>query len=175
MTTETPQSTDLLHLSTPLPLTSLPAHSSLPAAAGPSAYSLAADLLNQGRSFATDTLNNKLAAKRGLKHAAGSAAQVQVLHGNVDGEYWVARRSRHKGKKEKGDADWDEFDGGLRVEHSKHEMEYTPGVKDCVEVCRWSDVEVQGWETVELAGKLVITPFVQAKGPEAIGILRSFL
>ena len=78
---------------------------------------------------------------------------MQVLNGTVGSEYWVARRSRHGGKREAGDAEWTEFDGGLRVEHSRHEMEYTPGVKDCVEVCRWEDVgSVEGWSQVELAG-----------------------
>jgi DUF3074 family protein len=154
MTSASPEPTgNLLHLNPLLPLASLPTHPSLPGAASPSPSSLAASLLTQARLFATDTLNNTLVPKKSLAHATGSTAPIQVRHGSVGGEYWVARRSRHKGKSEKGDAEWKEFEGGLKVEHSKHEMEYTPGVKDCVEVARWNDVQVQGWEKVELAGK----------------------
>ena len=156
----------LLHLSPPLDLAALPSHPALPgsAASSTSPASLALQLLTQAYTFSTTTLNG-LAVKKGLKKSAGSAASVQVLNGNVGSDYWVARRSRHGGKKEAGDADWDEFEQGLRVEHSKHEMEYTPSVKDCVEVCQWSVGSIEGWEKVDLAGKkssqlLVILFFV---------------
>ena len=143
----------LLHLSPPLDLAALPSNPSLPAsdAATASPASLALQLLSQAYTFCNTTLNG-LTVKKGLKKSSGSAASVQVLHGSVGNDYWVGRRSRHGGKREAGDADWDEFEHGLRVDHSKHEMEYTPGVKDCVEICKWDIGSINGWEKVELAG-----------------------
>jgi hypothetical protein len=76
---------------------------------------------------------------------------VQVLHGKVEGDYWVARRSIHADAHEKGTASWDEFEDGLRVEHSKKEGEYTPDVADVVEVCSWPLEAMDGWEQPTLA------------------------
>jgi len=50
---------------------------------------------------------------------------------------------------------WEEFDGGLRESHSKHEMEYTPSVFDAREVLRWEvgEGKVEGWRGVGMCGE----------------------
>ena len=48
-----------------------------------------------------------------------------------------ARKSTHTSKSETGTATWEEFDGGLRVQHSEHEREYTPDVFDSFKVLDW--------------------------------------
>lgn len=48
-----------------------------------------------------------------------------------------ARKSTHVHKAETGTATWEEFDGGLRVQHSEHEREYTPDVFDAFKVLDW--------------------------------------
>ena len=48
-----------------------------------------------------------------------------------------ARKSTHIHKTETGTATWEEFDGGLRVQHSEHEREYTPDVFDSFKVLDW--------------------------------------
>lgn len=69
-------------------------------------------------------------------------------------EWWFARKSIHQNAAEPGTASWQEFDGGLRVNHSQNEKEYTPDLMDAHEVItyreqlqeigqqagRWSDV-----------------------------------
>jgi len=54
------------------------------------------------------------------------------------GEAWFARRSTHANKRERGTANWREFEEGLRRDHSQHEMEYTPDVFDAYKVLDWN-------------------------------------
>lgn len=72
-------------------------------------------------------------------------------------ESWFARESLHENKAASETASWEEFDHGLRVDHSRHEMEYTPGVQDAHEVMNWDEeleeLEAKGrkigeWEDV---------------------------
>lgn len=70
------------------------------------------------------------------------------------GEAWFARRSRHPPRRETGTADWEEFDAGLRVEHSEKERMYTPDVYESYRVLDWAgelgDREVEAWREVDL-------------------------
>jgi hypothetical protein len=59
------------------------------------------------------------------------------------GEAWFARKSTHLNRRERGTADYREFEEGLRRDHSHHEMEYTPDVFDAYKVLDW-DAEIQG-------------------------------
>ena len=54
-------------------------------------------------------------------------------------ESWFARRSVHKDSPQMGTASLSEFDEGIRTEHSKHEMEYTPDVYDMREIMDWTE------------------------------------
>jgi len=143
--------TNLIRLSPPLSLSDLPAHDALPPSSQPSRTSsaLALDILTQAQTLVTSGIESL--SPKGSKKSSGSATLVQVSNGMIDSEYWVARKSRHAGKKQAGDADWQEFDGGLRVAHSKHEMEYTPSVTDYVPICNWDIGSVEGWSNVNLA------------------------
>ncbi|KAK3062346.1 hypothetical protein LTR53_019414, partial [Teratosphaeriaceae sp. CCFEE 6253] len=77
----------------------------------------------------------------------------------VDGraETWFARTSVHENAAKEGTASWEEFDRGLRADHSQHEMEYTPDVKDAHTVLRWDeDLEaverkIGAWEDVDMS------------------------
>ncbi|CAF9925994.1 MAG: hypothetical protein HETSPECPRED_006224 [Heterodermia speciosa] len=53
-------------------------------------------------------------------------------------EAWFSRKSTHANKPETGTATWEEFDSGLRVQHSEHEREYTPDVLDSFKVLDWN-------------------------------------
>lgn len=59
--------------------------------------------------------------------------------GKHPGEYWVMRRSRHPDSRQKGTASFEEFDYGLRQNHSENEMAYTPDLYDCLEVLNWDE------------------------------------
>jgi hypothetical protein len=139
----------------------------------PAAFAMA--LLGQARDFLQSSLPGF--AAKSSKRSPPSLAPVEVLQRTIVGgsgggggesngdtppppasgaaakEYWVARRSKHGGKKEKGDATWEEFVAGLKENHSEHERDYTPGVKDAVKVCSWSGLDGEGWTGVEMAGK----------------------
>lgn len=95
---------------------------------------------------------------KGKERPAGaSKGKVQVYAFDSSGaaygkpEAWFARVSKHEAVKEKGSADFREFDFGLREEHSAHEREYTPDVFDAFCVVDYGAVNgVVGWEDVEV-------------------------
>ena len=60
-------------------------------------------------------------------------------NGKKPSENWFARWSRHANHSDEGTADLDEFDYGLRHDHSRHEQEYTPDVFDSYKVFSWDD------------------------------------
>lgn len=52
-------------------------------------------------------------------------------------EFWCARSSIHENAANPGTASWQEFDRGLREDHSQHEKDYTPDVVDAHMVLDW--------------------------------------
>lgn len=63
----------------------------------------------------------------------------------------------HQNAAKDGTASWEEFDSGLRADHSQHEMEYTPDVYDAHRILDWS-AELEGvqrkvgtWEHVDMS------------------------
>lgn len=129
----------------------------------PNLISFMEDILDQATIFIDDTLPTTF-KKGGLKQSAPSTAKVQLLsrmvkpaeikavpwinssiprnwsaNGSMPGEAWYARTSRHANHSSEGTADLDEFDYGLRHNHSKHEQDYTPGVFDSYKVLDWSE------------------------------------
>lgn len=91
--------------------------------------------------------------KNGDRTSSPASAKVAVLsrdikagelppevRGSGHGEAWFARRSRHANKRENGTANIQEFDHGLRADHSQHEMEYTPDVIDAHKILDWDEL-----------------------------------
>ncbi|KIW17535.1 hypothetical protein PV08_04729 [Exophiala spinifera] len=73
----------------------------------------------------------------------GGAAISRSKPEKAEGEHWFARRSVHadvssKSEEKVGHASWDEFVFGIRDEHSKHEMEFTPPLYDARKVVDWA-------------------------------------
>jgi len=90
--------------------------------------------LNQGLALA-DQIQTSFTKK-------GSKNYVDNYLKQSDGEKWFARSSAHQDSKAKGTADFEEFDFGLRVDHSIHEKDYTPDVYDANKILDW-DSEIQ--------------------------------
>lgn len=129
----------------------------------PNLISFVEEVLDQATLFVDDTLPNTF--KEGsLKSSAPSEAQVRLLsrsigeadirsvpwvnssiprnwssNGRKPTEAWFARRSRHANHSGDGTVDFDEFDFGLRQDHSKHEQDYTPDVFDSYKVLDWNE------------------------------------
>ncbi|KAF6227348.1 hypothetical protein HO133_008792 [Letharia lupina] len=126
----------------------------------PNLISFMEEVLDQATIFVDDTLPATF--KEGnLKKSAPATAKVRLLSRNISeaeiqaipwinssiprnwsngrkpAEAWFARRSRHANHSDEGTADLDEFDFGLRHDHSKHEQEYTPDVFDSYKVLDW--------------------------------------
>ena len=73
-----------------------------------------------------------------LSHEIKSEDLPKVASGDsTGGETWFARTSLHENKPIEGTASWEEFDAGLRQDHSVHEMEYTPDVQDAHKILDW--------------------------------------
>lgn len=132
------------------------------------------EALEEANSFMTDYLPRFFKVKSSSKQAPPSAAPVELLSREVSGreinkvmpnvpagrtaETWFARTSVHENAAKEGTASWEEFDGGLRKEHSQHEMEYTPDVQDARQVLGWDDEigklgghrRVGAWEDVSM-------------------------
>ncbi len=129
----------------------------------PNLISFMEEVLDQATMFIDDTLTNTF-IERGLRSSPPSRAQVKLLsrgigdaelqsipwinssiprnwsaNGKKPTEAWFARRSRHVNYKDEGTADLDDFDYGLRHDHSRHEQDYTPDVFDSYRVIDWDD------------------------------------
>ena len=55
------------------------------------------------------------------------------------GEFWVARHSVHEDADTKGSASWEQFEFGLREDHSKHEQDFTPTLYDARTILDWTE------------------------------------
>ncbi|CAK3982249.1 Hypothetical predicted protein [Lecanosticta acicola] len=156
----------------PLKPAELPAHPTLaplqePKTA-PSLKAFISTVLNEGNDFVTDYLPKAFKVKARNRAAPPSTAPVELLEHEIsahdlpeDGrtmgasETWFARESIHENAAQRGTASWEEFDSGLRADHSQHEMDYTPDVLDAHIVCDWkAELEqlggaVDGWNDVD--------------------------
>ncbi|KAF4310319.1 hypothetical protein GTA08_BOTSDO03026 [Botryosphaeria dothidea] len=106
--------------------------------------------LDEGVSFADEHVPQTF-KKGAVKDSPPAAAKVQMLSRDVKPseqpfmdsnttENWFARESVHQNASEQGTASWEEFDNGLRIDHSKHEMDYTPAVFDAHKVADWDEL-----------------------------------
>ena len=137
--------------------------SPISAAERPNLITFVKEVLDQATAFVDDTLP-KTFKEGSLKSSPPSKAQVRLLSKEIEAaeiqsipwtnstvkrnwsangkkppEAWFARRSHHANCKGEGSADFDEFDFGLRRDHSKHEQAYTPDVFDSYKILDWDD------------------------------------
>ncbi|KAK3674649.1 hypothetical protein LTR78_005371 [Recurvomyces mirabilis] len=154
----------------------LPAHSDLApqqsSVPPPELQRFVLDVLEEAEGFMSQYLVQTFKVKDKSKKSPPSTASVELLSHEINAtdipketktagagsttETWFARASVHENAAKEGTASWDEFDQGLRANHSQHEMEYTPGVQDAHKILDWnSDLEAVGrrvgtWEDVEM-------------------------
>ncbi|EME87950.1 uncharacterized protein MYCFIDRAFT_75783 [Pseudocercospora fijiensis CIRAD86] len=145
-----------------LKLTELPSHPQLKdheSSTSPDVQSFVQALLNEGHAFITD---QKIWQDAGQKNASPAKASVKITKysrttpGSQSEETWFQRTSLHENKAEPGTATFDEFDNGLRENHSKNEQEYTPGLVEVHELLNYKALlEGKGrtagrWQDVDL-------------------------
>ncbi|KAF2486563.1 hypothetical protein BDY17DRAFT_291704 [Neohortaea acidophila] len=125
--------------------------------------------LSEATTFMQTYLPQNFRVKAASKSSPPSTAGVKLLECSVvpselpaevrgsSSETWFARVSVHSNEAKSGTASWEEFDSGLRKNHSQHEMEYTPDVYDAHEVLNWDaqldavQRRVGEWEEVHVA------------------------
>ena len=156
-----------------LKIEELPAHPDLASqqSSAPDLQSFVSEALAEAETFVTHYWRNKFQVKDANKQSPPSTAPVKLFSHDVKGpylpkevedggagvEHWFARESIHQNEAKDGTASWQEFDHGLRVDHSQHEKDYTPDVFDAHEVMNW-DTQLQssqrslaGWEDVHVS------------------------
>nr|OQO20590.1 hypothetical protein B0A51_10037 [Rachicladosporium sp. CCFEE 5018] len=137
----------------------------------PDASTYAATILAEAEGFMTSYLPSNFKTKSRDKSSPPSTAPVELLSHEIassglpsrtpdaygaPSEAWFARTSIHENVAKDGTATWEEFDFGLRVDHSAHEMEYTPDVKEAHLCIDWNeelqkvDRKVGDWEDVQM-------------------------
>ena len=142
----------------------------------PDLINFLAEALNESENFMAGYLPANFKSRSKDKISPPAAAKIELLEREVNGgetnsvhptipasrtsETWFARRSVHENVAKDGTADWAEFDDGLRKDHSQHEMEYTPDVKDAHLVLNWDDMiiekagpemQVSEWQEVQMS------------------------
>ncbi|CRG89834.1 hypothetical protein PISL3812_06873 [Talaromyces islandicus] len=168
----------MLRLS-PHPFSCLPSHPSLAEeeeeeeeaageAARPKLEEFLLSILTETQTFTTQTIPRTFAPAPKLRASPPSTAKVQLLlsAGNQngqggEGEYWVCRKSIHADAAEKGTATWNEFEKGLRENHSENEMAYTPSVASVEHLLQWPvQKEVKGgWRDVDMHVNMITHTF----------------
>lgn len=143
----------------PLAPRQLPAHKAFTSPdeeSRPEIHAIASAALEEANAFMTTYLPHKFTVKSDGKWAPPSNAPVKLLARDitaselpkdtvakapqgVTSESWFARESLHENKSQNETASWEEFDNGLRVDHSQHEKDYTPTVEDAYEVMNWDE------------------------------------
>lgn len=136
----------------------------------PELQSFVTEALLESEGFMTTYLPRQFKVKSSSKQSPPATAPVELLTREISAtdlprevrnlgassETWFARTSVHENAAKSGTATWQEFDQGLRANHSQHEMEYTPDVHDAHQVLSWdSELEgmgrqAAGWEDVSM-------------------------
>ncbi|KAK5111022.1 hypothetical protein LTR62_005397 [Meristemomyces frigidus] len=156
--------------------TELPAHPDLAeqqkAGTPPNIQEFVLAVLEEAEGFMSRYMTQTFKIKDRSKKSPPSTAPVELLsheisasdipkeartsEGDNSPEAWFARTSVHENVAKDGTASWEEFDQGLRANHSQHEMEYTPDVKDAHRILDWNNElgavgrRVGTWEDVEM-------------------------
>ena len=151
-----------------LKVSQLPAHQELASQQtnAPDILTFASSALEEADAFMTTYLPHHFKVRDSNKQAPPSTAPVELLSHDVKAEElpqeardagasteaWFARTSVHENAAKDGTASWEEFDAGLRQDHSQHEKDYTPDVFDAHEVLNYDgnlgDRQAGGWEDI---------------------------
>ncbi|KAK1068005.1 hypothetical protein LTR74_005905 [Friedmanniomyces endolithicus] len=160
-----------------LPASELPAHPDIAPLQGsstpPDLQRFLADVLEEAEAFMIRYLPRKFKVKSSSKSSPPATAPVELLAHEINAvdipkeartagagstvETWFARTSVHENAAKEGTASREEFDRGLRADHSQHEMEYTPDVQDAHLVLSWHEAmdsfgqRVGTWEDVGMS------------------------
>ena len=156
-----------------LDISKLPAHPELASqqTAAPDVQTFVSAVLEEANAFMTTYLPHRFKVKDSGKDSPPATARValsshdisvqdlpaEVREAGAGNETWFARTSIHDNVAKDGTASWEEFDEGLRVDHSQHEKDYTPDVYDAHEALNWtsslegSQRRVGGWEDVHVS------------------------
>ncbi|KAK3644425.1 hypothetical protein LTR56_009677 [Elasticomyces elasticus] len=157
--------------------TELPHHSDLAplqsAGTPPDLQHFVAEVLEEAERFMIAYLPRRFKVKSASKTSPPAAASVELLTHEINAsdlppevraagvgsttEAWFARTSVHENAAKEGTASWEEFDRGLRADHSQHEMEYTPDVQDAHLVLTWDEAlegterKIGAWQDVSMS------------------------
>jgi hypothetical protein len=124
-----------------------------------SAATLAAELLGTGNHFVNSVLTTfKFDTKS--KRLPPTNDEILISRGKHNDETWVARSSTHRNQASNSSATLEEFERGLKDDHSKNEAEYTH-LADSVEIASWdlSQDNIEGWNAVTMEGASTIPTF----------------
>jgi hypothetical protein len=137
----------------------------------PDVQTFVTSALEEAETFMTKYVPHRFNVKNSGKRSPPSTAEValsshelqakdlpkEARDAGAGNETWFARTSIHENAAKQGTASWEEFDNGLRVDHSQHEMDYTPDVYDAHEVMNWNSVlessqnSIGGWTDVHVS------------------------
>ena len=156
-----------------LKIDELPVHPELSSqqSSAPDLNSFVSAALKEANTFVTKYWSSKFSVKDTNKQSPPSTASVKLFTHEIKAtdltkelqgagcgdETWFARTSVHDNEAKSGTASWQEFDNGLRVDHSQHEKDYTPDVYDAHKALDWSTEleargrKVGGWEDVHVS------------------------
>ncbi|KAF2862251.1 hypothetical protein K470DRAFT_213184 [Piedraia hortae CBS 480.64] len=140
-----------------IPASALPAHHDL-ASSSQQPDAFAELLLHEAEEFMKDFVSSKfrLVGSR-QSPPADATVELGTYERGGDGvprEIWFACTSVHVNSAASGTASWDEFNAGLRENHSRHEMQYTPNVTDAHEVLVWDSQllsqSIGDWDQIDM-------------------------
>ncbi|KAE8378229.1 hypothetical protein BDV26DRAFT_262006 [Aspergillus bertholletiae] len=153
-----------LHLA-PNPFTILPSHPSLDNdQARHSPRGFQSSTLADADSFLA-SVSTTFHKQRKPRHSPPATAPVHVSSRTIrtgqKEEFWVCRNSIHQDVAVDGSASWEEFQSGLKENHTMNEMEYTPSVTGVERLLDWPrEREIEGgWREVDMSVNLITHTF----------------
>ncbi|OJJ42988.1 hypothetical protein ASPZODRAFT_1250144 [Penicilliopsis zonata CBS 506.65] len=153
---------------TPLPLSRLPSHPTLPTTISLSEF--LPPLLSETQTFLSAIPSTF--QKEKLVSSPPSTAKIQLSsykkhpspRSERKEEHWFSRRSVHANEPVHGTASFVEFQDGLRYTHSLNEGEYTPSIVNVTALLEWEGCFFDGWK-VDLAGTSLVYSITHAFPP----------